>query len=78
MSTGVVKMSGTFCSSQQNRYVPCGNLFVDNDSRSPGCLREISHFLSGKRQNHKDLHPLEQKPYVWRHRKDAHVFLLPV
>lgn len=48
--TGVVKMSSTFCSSQLNQYVPCGSCWW---IMITGCLREISHFLSGKRQNGK-------------------------
>lgn len=43
-------MSSTFCSSQLNQYVPCGPCWW---IMITGCLREISHFLSGKRQNGK-------------------------
>lgn len=46
----IVQMSSVFCSSQLNQYVPCGScLWVMTTGRQVSS--EISHFLSGKRQN---------------------------
>lgn len=48
----IVQMSSIFCSSQVNQYVPCGScLWVMTTGRRVSS--EISHFLSGKRQNWK-------------------------
>lgn len=46
----IVQMSSIFCSSQLNQYVPCGScLWVMTTGHQ--VVSEISHFLSGKRQN---------------------------
>lgn len=79
--TGVVKMSSTFCASQLNQYLPCVPCLwimitghrVASEKFPTSCPE------TGRIANRpQDLHPLEQRPNLRRHRKVAHVFLIPV